>query len=69
MVGYCKVWKDDKGYGFIEGQDGNNYYVYYKSVLVTGKRRLKEGDEVEFDTAPPIIPGKRNQAVNVNILN
>ncbi|HZK83129.1 MAG TPA: cold shock domain-containing protein [Desulfosporosinus sp.] len=38
-----------KGYGFIEMEDGNDLFVHFRSVAGEGFRTLEEGQNVEFD--------------------
>lgn len=47
MFGTVKWYKPEKGYGFIEGDDGKEYFVPYCNVkTVSGS--LCEGYSVEF---------------------
>jgi len=47
MEGTVKWYNDMKGYGFIEGDDGNDYFVH-NSAIGEGAR-LHDGDAVSFD--------------------
>lgn len=41
-------WFDTaKGYGFINGPDGD-VFVHYRSLLQEGFKNLREGDQVQF---------------------
>ena len=46
--GTVKRWID-KGFGFIEGEDGNEYFVHWSSIQQDGFKSLGEGEKVEFD--------------------
>jgi len=46
--GTVKRWTD-KGFGFIEGNDGQEYFVHFSSIQTDGFKSLAEGEEVEFD--------------------
>merc|ERR1719327_1949443 len=46
--GTVKKWLD-KGFGFIEGEDGKEYFVHWSSINQDGFKSLGEGEEVEFD--------------------
>lgn len=47
MLGKVKWYKSEKGYGFIIGDDGNEYFVPYCNVK-TASGSLEEGYGVEF---------------------
>ncbi|MDI6812244.1 MAG: cold shock domain-containing protein [Desulfitobacteriaceae bacterium] len=62
MVGKVKWFSKQKGYGFIERENGQDVFVHYASVVGEGFRTLEEGQTVEFD----VIEGPRGeQAANV----
>ncbi len=47
--GTVKWFNDQKGYGFITGEDGEkDYFVHHSSIEGAGFKSLKEGDRVEF---------------------
>lgn len=49
MEGTVKWYNDTKGFGFIEGEDGNDYFVH--NTAIQGGARLRDGDAVTFDPA------------------
>ena len=60
--GTVKWFNDQKGFGFIALDSGEDVFVHHKAIQMEGYRSLKEGDPVEFE----IESGpKGNQAVNV----
>ncbi len=60
--GIVKWFNNAKGYGFIGRDDGPDVFVHYSAIQSDGFKRLKEGDEVEFD----IVQGSKGpQAVAV----
>lgn len=44
-----KWFNTQKGYGFIVGDDGTDYFVHYSNIKVSEFRHLDAGDHVEFD--------------------
>ena len=62
MVRKVKWFNNEKGYGFIENEDGEDVFVHYTAIKSTGYKTLTEGQLVEFDL---IETEKGLQAVNV----
>jgi len=52
MHGYIARMREDEGYGFIEGTDGNEYYFSVTNVRHPGFERLMIGDAVEYIPEP-----------------
>ncbi len=46
--GVVKWFNSQKGYGFIEREDGPDVFVHYTAVVGQGFRDLEEGERVEF---------------------
>jgi cold shock protein len=65
--GTVKFFRQDKGFGFIEPDDGgNDAYVHASELEKTGLSSLVSGQKVTFDVEPDSINGKP-RAVNVRI--
>jgi cold shock protein len=60
--GTVKWFKDDKGYGFIAGDDGVEVFVHFSAIQGEGFKSLAEGQKVTYD----VQQGQKGlQAVNV----
>ncbi|MGG1518900.1 cold shock domain-containing protein [Paenibacillus oryzisoli] len=65
MQGKVKWFNAEKGYGFIEREDGGDVFVHFSAIQTEGFKTLDEGQAVEFD----IVEGARGpQAANVSKL-
>ena len=49
--GTVKWFNGDKGYGFIEAEEGEDVFVHFSAIIGSGYRTLNEGDQVEFEIA------------------
>lgn len=47
--GTVKWFNDKKGYGFITGEDGVEYFVHFSDVVSEGYRSLQAEQCVEFE--------------------
>ncbi|MGN0242922.1 MAG: cold-shock protein [Lachnospiraceae bacterium] len=63
--GTVKWFNNQKGYGFISDEDGNDVFVHYSGLNMEGFKTLEEGAEVEFEIQDG---AKGPQAVNVTRL-
>ncbi|MFD5262921.1 cold shock protein CspC [Bacillus wiedmannii] len=62
MQGRVKWFNSEKGFGFIEREDGDDVFVHFSAIQQDGYKSLEEGQQVEFD----IVDGARGpQAANV----
>lgn len=62
MKGTVKWFNNQKGYGFISDEAGNDVFVHYSGIAAEGFKSLEEGSEVLFD----VIEGEKGpQATNV----
>ena len=60
--GTVKWFNNQKGYGFIVGEDGNDVFVHHTNIVAEGYRSLDEGQEVTYDVS---VKDGKSQAVNV----
>ena len=49
MTGKIRTLRVDKGFGFIKGDGGNEYFFHRTAVYGEGLEDLREGDSVEFE--------------------
>jgi len=49
MQGKVKWFNTDKGYGFIEREDGDDVFVHYSEITGDGFKNLEEGQQVSFE--------------------
>jgi CspA family cold shock protein len=61
-TGVVKWFNAAKGYGFIRRSDGDDVFVHYSAIQMSGYRTLEEGLEVDFEVQEG---PKGPQAVNV----
>jgi len=64
-VGRVKWFNDQKGFGFIEREKGQDVFVHHNAINGTGRRTLREGDKVEFTVAQG---AKGPQAEDVTVI-
>ncbi|NDI77338.1 MULTISPECIES: cold-shock protein [Psychrilyobacter] len=49
LKGTVKWFNDDKGFGFISAEDGNDYFAHFSQIKKDGFKTLQEGEEVTFE--------------------
>ena len=47
--GKVKWFSNQKGYGFITPEEGNDVFVHHSAITGDGYKTLDEGQEVEFE--------------------
>jgi len=62
MHGNCKWFDGVRGFGFISGTDGRDYFVHQTSIKSKGWRNLEINQEVEFEV---VMDKDRLKAINV----
>jgi cold shock protein len=60
--GTVKWFSNEKGYGFIEREEGDDVFVHFTAINMEGYKTLTEGQRVEFE----VVQGDKGlQAANV----
>jgi len=63
--GKVKWFNNEKGFGFIERENGDDVFVHFSAIQSEGFKSLDEGQEVSFE----VEEGQRGpQATNVTKL-
>jgi CspA family cold shock protein len=63
--GTVKWFNDQKGFGFIQQENGPDVFVHHSGINASGFKSLHEGDRVTFE----IEQGKKGPAaVNVTVV-
>lgn len=64
--GSVKWFNDEKGYGFIARETGDDVFVHFTAINMDGRRSLKEGQNVTFE----VTSGQKGpQAANVSVVD
>ncbi|MBQ0756469.1 MAG: cold-shock protein [Amphritea sp.] len=64
-TGTVKWFNADKGYGFIEQENGPDLFVHFRAINTDGFKTLNEGQQVSFE----VTDGQKGpQAENVTLL-
>lgn len=61
-LGKIKWFNNEKGYGFIDGENGEDIFVHYSAIKQDGYKTLSEGQIVEYEL---LETEKGLQAINV----
>ena len=64
--GTVKWFNNQKGYGFISDEQGNDVFVHYSGLNMEGFKSLEEGAAVEFE----VVEGAKGpQATKIILLS
>ena len=59
MQGRVKWFNAEKGFGFIEREDGDDVFVHFSAIQQDGYKSLEEGQQVEFDIVEEHVDHKQ----------
>jgi len=63
--GTVKWFSNEKGYGFIQPEEGEDVFVHFSAISGEGYKSLQEGQKVEFE----VVQGDKGlQAANVQLI-
>jgi cold shock protein len=63
--GTVKWFSNEKGYGFIEREGGDDVFVHFSAIAADGYKSLTEGQRVSFE----VVQGPKGaQAANVQAI-
>ena len=54
MTGTVKWFNEEKGFGFITGEDGKDVFVHFSQINKNGFKTLKENEEVEYSVTKSV---------------
>jgi len=64
-TGVVKWFNDEKGFGFIARESGDDVFVHFSAINCEGRRTLHEGQNVSFE----VTAGQKGpQAENVTVV-
>ena len=49
MKGTVKMFNQEKGFGFITGEDGKDYFFHYSAIAMDSYKTAEKGESVEFE--------------------
>ena len=52
--GTVKWFNEEKGFGFITGEDGKDVFVHFSQINKNGFKTLKENEEVEYSVTKSV---------------
>ena len=64
-TGSVKWFNDEKGFGFIARENGDDVFVHFSAINAEGRKTLLEGQQVSFE----VETGQKGpQANNVTVI-
>ena len=64
-TGTVKFFNNEKGYGFISRDDGDDVFVHFSNIEGSGFRTLEDGQQVKFEVGPG---RKGDEALQVRVI-
>lgn len=65
VTGVVKWFNEEKGFGFIQQENGPDVFVHFRAINGTGRRTLHDGQQVTFQ----VVQGQKGpQADNVTVV-
>jgi cold shock protein len=64
-TGTVKFFNNEKGFGFISREDGDDVFVHFSNIDGSGFKTLEEGQRVEFEVGPG---RKGDEALGVKVI-
>ncbi len=64
-VGNVKWFNDQKGFGFIGQESGDDVFVHHSAIQMDGFKTLSEGEKVEFELVEDSRGLKADKVVKV----
>jgi CspA family cold shock protein len=64
--GIVKWFNEEKGFGFIARESGDDVFVHFTAINMEGRRNLLEGQNVNFEVT---AGDKGPQAENVTVID
>lgn len=65
MQGTVKFFNNEKGFGFISRDGGDDVFVHFSNIAGDGFKSLEEGQTVEFEVGPG---RKGDEALDVRVV-
>ncbi len=65
ITGKVKSFNKVKGYGFVIGEDNNEYFFHFSSLNMKGFKTVDINDQLSFE---PVTTETGKRAVNIDVI-